>query len=292
MAHCEAALRQLWLPEHYSDYGWNENDATHMVQTSMRGQSSGLLLLPYPLLDQSQVLNHTFMPPMADDRKFEREVHDSKENLQFTTDLEINQPREGPEKFLGIIIVHDSIPLCSAAGPSCPIPVNAALSNYEQELQPVKHSDKLSATTAMNEHVSSHSMAGSWLRKQFNLECNLESVLHPGLYVISPGDYGSRSSSTWIDHRTSSLPHFGTVVISPIRHASYGLFNSLIIITQDVLRLPTDGPGSLYLTRVPQLYLCPEEAIQCLIRHLKKSLCMEHGVAHISAMEYLRSISS
>src|SRR5260221_11362602 len=154
------------------------------------------------------------MPPMADNRKFECEVHDSKENLQFTTDLEINQPREGPEKFLGIIIVHDSIPLCSAAGPSCPIPVNAALSNYEQELQPVKHSDKLSATTAMNKHVSSHSMAGSWLRKQFNLECNLESVLHPGLYVISPGDYGSRSSSTWIDHRTSSLPHFGTVVIS------------------------------------------------------------------------------
>src|SRR5258708_14228500 len=36
------------------------------------------------------------------------------------------------------------------------------------------------------------------------------------IHVISPRDYGSRSSSTWIDHRTSLLPHFGTVVISPI----------------------------------------------------------------------------
>src|SRR5260370_19526548 len=125
MAHCEAALRQLQLPEHYSDYGWNENDATHMVQTSMRGRPSGLLLYPYPLLDRSQVLNHTSMPPMANNRKFEHEVHDSNENLSFTTDLEINQPMEGLEKSLGIDIMCDSISLCSAAGPSCPIPDNA-----------------------------------------------------------------------------------------------------------------------------------------------------------------------
>src|SRR5258708_13200267 len=108
MAHCEAALRQLRLPEHYLDYGWNGNNATHVVQTSMRGRSSGLLLHPYPLLDRSQVLNHTCMPPTANNHKFERKVHDSKENLQFTTDLEINHPRKGPEKFLEIYIIRDT----------------------------------------------------------------------------------------------------------------------------------------------------------------------------------------
>ncbi len=81
------------------------------------------------------------------------------------------------------------------------------------------------------------------------------------IHVISPRVHGSQSSSNWVDHRTSLLPHFGTVVISPIRHASYGLLKPSIIITQDVPRCPTDGPGSLYLMQVPQLYLCPEEAI-------------------------------
>ncbi len=69
------------------------------------------------------------MPPTAADPKFEHEVHDSKENLQFMTDLEINQPREGPGKSLGIDILHDSVLLCSAAGPGCPIPVNAVRSD-------------------------------------------------------------------------------------------------------------------------------------------------------------------
>src|SRR5258708_3745389 len=134
MVHCEMTLHQL-QGRSYSDYGWNKNDDTRMVWTSrkcdwgFRGRSSGLLLGPYPLLDQSQVLNRIFMPPMAADPKFERKVHDSKENLQFMTDLEINQPREGPGKSLGIDILHDSVPLCSAAGPGCPIPVNAVRSD-------------------------------------------------------------------------------------------------------------------------------------------------------------------
>ncbi len=103
----------------------------------------------------------------------------------------------------------------------------------------------------------------------------MELALHSGLYVISPGVHGSQSSSTWINHRTSLLPHFGTVVIFPIRHISYGLLKPLIMITRDVPRFPTDGQGSLYLARVPHLYLCPEEAIRCSICHLKKSLHME-----------------
>ncbi len=80
MAHCGVTFRRLqgWS---YSDYGPNENDNTCMVQTSRRGRSSDLLLHPFPLLSRSQVLNHIFMPPTADDRKFEHEVHDLKENL-------------------------------------------------------------------------------------------------------------------------------------------------------------------------------------------------------------------
>ena len=36
MAHCEAALHQSQLPDHYSDYGWNEFYNMHVVQTSRR----------------------------------------------------------------------------------------------------------------------------------------------------------------------------------------------------------------------------------------------------------------
>src|SRR5258708_35287202 len=175
------------------------------------------------------------------------------------------QSKKARDKSLGIDIMHDSGPLCSATGPSYPILVNTARSNYEQELQPV----------------------GSWLRKEFDLECDLELALHSGLYVISPGVHGSQSSSTWINHRTSLLPHFGTVVIFPIRHISYGLLKPLIMITRDVPRFPTDGQGSLYLARVPHLYLCPEEAIRCSICHLKKSLRSEEHTSELQSPDHL-----
>ncbi len=124
----ECSLHRL-EQNYYSDYGWNKNDDTRMVQTDRRGdrehrgRSSGQLSHPYPLLDRGQVLN--LMPPTADDREFEHEVHDLKENLRLATDVEKVQPRKGLDKLLGIDAMCDRGPLHSAAGQSCPISVNA-----------------------------------------------------------------------------------------------------------------------------------------------------------------------
>ncbi len=148
------------------------------------------------------------MLPMANDREFEHKVHDLKENLRLATDVEKVQPRKGLDKLLGIDAMCNSGPLHSAAGQSCPISVNATQSNYEQELQ----------------------LAGSWLRKEFDLKCNLGLALQADFYVISYGVQSSRYLSTWVNQTASLLLHVGTEIRFPIGHTSYGLFRQLVMI--------------------------------------------------------------
>ncbi len=82
--------------------------------------------------------------------------------------------------------------------------------------------------------MSSRFAAGSWLRKEFELERKLESALHPAFYAIFLGVQSSRSSSTRDNRVTSLLPCIGTVIRFPIGHASYGLFRPLIMIGSDM----------------------------------------------------------
>ncbi len=153
------------------------------------------------------------MLPMANDREFEHKVHDLKENLRLATDVEKVQPRKGLDKLLGIDAMCDSGPLHSAAGQSCPISVNATRSNYEQELQ----------------------LARSWLRKEFDLKCDLGLALQADFYVISYGVQSSRYLSTWVNQTASLLLHVGTEIRFPIGHTLYGLFRQLVMIAQDML---------------------------------------------------------
>src|SRR5258708_2546996 len=99
----ECSLHRL-KQSYQSDYGWNENYGTRMVQTSRRcdrgsiSRSSGQLPCPSSLLGRSQSLNHAIIPPMTDEREFGQEVHDPRENLWSMTSAE---PGQGPDKYLG-----------------------------------------------------------------------------------------------------------------------------------------------------------------------------------------------
>src|SRR5258708_37372262 len=105
--------------------------------------------------------------------------------------------------------------------------------------------------------MSPCSTAGSWPRKELDLECKLELAFHTDFYAKSHGVQSSHCSSIWVNQETSLLPHIGTVIRSPIGHVSYGLFRPLVMVAQYVLMFHagTRVLSDLNLTRVPQWYL-------------------------------------
>ncbi len=68
---------------------------------------------------------------MTDDHEFGHEVHDLKEDLWLTPNLETNQPRKGPDKPLGTHIRSDWVLSCSV-DPGChPISFKTVLSGCD-----------------------------------------------------------------------------------------------------------------------------------------------------------------
>ncbi len=84
--------------------------------------------------------------------------------------------------------------------PSYPLLGRGQTTAMSKLLQPpLKAPDKLLKTTVRNKCMSPHSTAGSWPRKELDLECKLESAFHADFYVISHGVQSSRCSSIWVN---------------------------------------------------------------------------------------------
>ncbi len=67
--------------------------------------------------------------------------------------------------------------------------------------------------------------------KKFDPENDLGQILHSVPHAISSQTPASRPASDRVAHNSSLLPHFGTVVKSPVGCALYGLFNPLLMTT-------------------------------------------------------------
>ena len=139
MAHCDAALRRLQLPDHYSDYGCqNEFYDTRLVPKNrrcdrgFRGRSSGPSFCSYPLLGRSQALDHTFILPMTAEHEFGQGVHGLKEDLWSITGIKMRQPRKGPDKSLETSIRDNRVPSHSVGRSSSPISIVFVRSDYER----------------------------------------------------------------------------------------------------------------------------------------------------------------
>ncbi len=77
---------------------------------------------------------------------------------------------------------------------------------------------------------------------EFDLESDLDPVLHPIPYAISCGIHGnSRPAIMRVVHNPLLLPHVGMVAKSPMGRALYGLFKPLLTIAGDAPRLWAGG---------------------------------------------------
>ena len=84
--------------------------------------------------------------------------------------------------------------------PSYPLLGRGQTTAMSELLQPpLKAPDKSLKTTVRNKCMSPHSTAGSWPRKELDLECKLELALHADFYAKSHKVQSSHCSSTWVN---------------------------------------------------------------------------------------------